>query len=79
MRLERFQCVFDAAKRLQEANIHHSHQAQCYNFGKEDIIAVSWVFDISGFSLILVKCVSVILLTFPEYRLFPRGLKLRLL
>ena len=31
----------DAAKRLQEANIHHSHQAQCYNFGKEDIIAVS--------------------------------------
>jgi len=29
----------DAAKRLQEATLHHSHQAECYNFGKEDVIA----------------------------------------
>ena len=34
----------DAAKRLQEANLHHSHQAECYNFGKENIIAESLVF-----------------------------------
>ena len=31
----------DAAKRLQEANLHHSQQAECYDFGKEEIIAVS--------------------------------------
>ena len=31
----------DAAKRLQEANLHHSQQAECYDFGKEKIIAVS--------------------------------------
>ena len=31
----------DAAKRLQEANLHHSQQAECYDFGKEQIIAVS--------------------------------------
>ena len=35
----------DAAKRLQEANLHHSQQAECYDFGKEKIIAVSWTFD----------------------------------
>ena len=31
----------DAAKRLQEANLHHSHVAECYDFGKRNIIAVS--------------------------------------
>ena len=31
----------DAAKRLQEANYHHSQQAECYDFGKESVIAVS--------------------------------------
>ena len=35
----------DAAKRLQEANLHHSQQAECYDFGKEKIIAVSWTLD----------------------------------
>ena len=37
----------DAAKRLQEANLHHSHQAECYDFGKKEIIAVSWDFIIA--------------------------------
>ncbi len=31
----------DTAKRLQEANIHHSQQAECYSFGKRNVIAVS--------------------------------------
>ena len=33
----------DAAKRLQEANLHHSQQAECYDFGRENVIAVSCV------------------------------------
>ena len=33
----------DAAKRLQEAKLHHSHQAECYNFGKDEVIAVSCI------------------------------------
>ena len=33
----------DAAKRLQEANLHHSQQAECYDFGRENVIAVSSV------------------------------------
>ena len=31
----------DAAKRLQEANYHHSQQAECFDFGKQAVIAVS--------------------------------------
>ena len=29
------------SRQLQEANLHHSQQAECYDFGKEQIIAVS--------------------------------------
>ena len=29
----------DAAERLQGANIHHSHQEECYDFGKKEVIA----------------------------------------
>ena len=29
----------DAAKRLREANIHLSHQEECYDFGKKEVIA----------------------------------------
>ena len=31
----------DAAKRLQEANFHHSQQADCYDFGRKNVYAVS--------------------------------------
>ena len=31
----------DAAKRLQEANLHHSQVAECFDFGKRNVIAVS--------------------------------------
>jgi hypothetical protein len=30
----------DAAKRLQEANLHHSQVAECFDFGKRNVIAV---------------------------------------
>jgi hypothetical protein len=30
----------DAAKRLQEANVHHSQHAECYSFGKKKVFAV---------------------------------------
>ena len=36
----------DAAKRLQEANFHHSQTADCYEFGKKNVIAVSFEFAI---------------------------------
>ena len=35
----------DAAKRLQEANLHHSHVAECYDFGKRNVIVVSDCFQ----------------------------------
>ena len=31
----------DSTKRLQEANLHHSHQANCYTFKEETIVQVS--------------------------------------